>query len=89
MNIMDHVELENKIREFIVELYDKEYVGELKVTELNPGYKVEFGLDCPERPLSISCDFTEDKFLDYIYKELKDRRLASVEYYTGYQVHNN
>lgn len=83
-------QLRQAILVLIGEVYNKCYIGNLKITKLDPiGYDVSLGLDCDERPLHIAASLEWEDFLIYFKEELRKARLTSSNYYTGYQSFNN
>ena len=63
------------------DLYKMEYVGGLKIEDLDPeGYKVSFNLDKGENPLVIISDLPDKEFLVFIREELRSRKLQRVQY---------
>lgn len=78
MNIQ---ELEQVIREKFIELYDSVYIGKMWITKLNPiGYEIKLGLNTPECPRIIYAELEDDKFLEFLTKEIKDMKLNAVFY---------
>lgn len=79
---MQEQELIQKIRDFIKETYNAEYIGYLNVIFLHPGYKFEIGIPSYMSPtsLSINCE-TDEEFLDYIYDELRKRNYIRLDFY--------
>mgnify|MGYP000628799032 CR=1 FL=1 len=83
-------ELKNCILELIEMLYHKRYIGKLWVTKLEPvGYKVVFGLNNVERPITISAEMHDKPFLKFVKDELLNRRFDKVEYFEGYKTFPN
>ena len=82
-----HTELKQVILDYIRELYKCEYVGEIKIEDLDPvGYKVSFYLDHSENPLVIMSDLPDDEFLIFIKEELRKRKLHKTSYYKCYKL---
>lgn len=74
-------ELEQVTREYILDIYKKQYIGKIKIQKLDPiGYSIHLGLHVPERPLVIYAELEDSKFLKFLRQELKTRRLDSVHY---------
>lgn len=88
---MTLVELEQVILEYMRKIYDKEYIGKIKVENIygdfrEPiGYKVILGLNNEEKPLVIAKEGSEKDLLKTIYEELRFRNLVEVEYFEGKQ----
>ena len=82
--MMTLTELKQVILDYIIELYDREYVGGLDIQYLDPtGYKVSFYLDRGEYPLSIITDLQEEEFLPFIKEELRSRKLHKTKYFSA------
>lgn len=78
---MTTTELEQVIREYILDIYNKEYIGKLSIQKLNPvGYYIKFGLDRPDQPLVIYAELEDSKFLKFLRQELKDKRFNLIYY---------
>lgn len=79
---MTHTELKQAILEYIRDTYKREFIGELKIEDLDPvGYKVSFNLDRSENPLVIIADLPDEEFLPFIKEELRSRKLFKVKHY--------
>ena len=79
---MTHTELKQVILGYIRELYQCEYTGQLKITDLDPeGYKISLYLDGTEFPLVIAGQMPDDQFLVFLWKELRTRKLHQTKYY--------
>lgn len=74
------------ILETIFKVYGKCYVGLLNIHRL-PGGAIDLvlGLNDPDHPLHICAQLDDDKFLEYLEKELHGRRLTDTKFYTGYK----
>lgn len=78
---MTTTELEQVIRDYIRQIYNKEYTGQIKIEKLNPvGYYVKLGLNVPEHPLSIYAELDDEAFLKYIKEDLKSRNFHLIQY---------
>lgn len=78
---MTEIELEQAILELIQDIYKSQYIGKIKVKKIEPsGYCVKLGMNTPEAPLVIYAEFEDEKFLKFMEKELKNRRLDKVYY---------
>lgn len=78
---MNTQELEQAIREKFIEIYNSIYLGKLWVTKLDPiGYQIKIGLNTPEAPRVIYAELEDDKFLEFLQKEIKDMKLNTVFY---------
>lgn len=81
--------MEEKILELIRKVYNRNYVGKLKVNKLPNGYQVILGLNNIDKPLTISADLEDDDFLKFFEQELRDRHLHYSHYSEGYRVYSN
>lgn len=67
-------ELEQVILEYIQELTGSEYIGKINIQKLDPvGYRVEFGLAVPEKPLVVCAWLDDDAFIDFIKEDIRSR----------------
>ncbi len=83
---MNTEELRQAILTIIGDLYKKCYIGPLKIVPLSTiGWDVQLGLDCDERPIHIAIELEDEQFLKYFREEMRWRRLANVNFYTGYK----
>lgn len=74
--------LENRIHDYIKELYNAEYIGHLKVFQEGTSYTLEIGLPSYMTLTNISCDAENDsQFLDFIFEELRTRNYMRLEIY--------
>ena len=80
-------ELEQAILDTIQKVYRKKYVGKIKClpTVGNYGWTIVLGLGCNEKPITISAELPDDKFLQFFEQELRDRDWNTVHWFTGYQ----
>lgn len=73
--------LEQVIREYILDIYKKEYIGKIKIQKLNPvGYSIHLGMDAPEKPLVICGQLDDDAFLKFLKEELRIKNFHLVYY---------
>lgn len=76
--------LEKKICDIIKRIYNAEYIGYIKVEELNPGFKLILGIPNEMIPTTIATDIDDPHiFLSFIEKELKSRNYIRQWYYKG------
>ena len=81
---MTHTELNQVIREYMRELYEMEFVGEIKIEDLEPvGYKVAFNFNRSENPVVIIADLPDEEFLPFIKEEIRSRKFHKVKYYSA------
>ena len=74
-------ELEQVIREYILDIYGKQYIGKIKILELNPvGYSIKLDIGCPEKPLVIYAELEDSKFLKFLKEELKIKRFNLINF---------
>lgn len=67
-----------------------EFIGGIKITDLNPiGYKVELNLDHSENPVVLMADLPDDKFMEFIKEELRNRKLHKTEYFKAIKIQPN
>lgn len=79
---MEEKELEQMIRDYIMTLYNAEYIGFLKVEKLNPGYKMSIGIPHYMFPTTFAGDFeTDEEFLNAVYEDFKIRNYMRVYFY--------
>lgn len=91
-------DIEQAIADMITKIYCKKYQGLLRVTETfetfpgeepeHLGYKLSLGLNKDEKPLTIAGQGSAEEFLRFIEKELRERRLDRIEYFTAIQLHD-
>lgn len=78
---MTITELEQVIREYILDIYGKQYIGKIKILELNPvGYSIKLDMGCPEKPLVIYAELEDSKFLKFLKEELKIKRFNLINF---------
>ena len=66
------------------ELYEMEFVGEIKIEDLEPvGYKVSFNFNRSENPVVIIADLPDEEFLPFIKEEIRSRKFHKVKYYSA------
>lgn len=74
-------ELEQVIQDCLMDIYGKKYTGRLYIQKLNPvGYYIKFGMDRPYQPTVLYAELEDDKFLELLKRELKDKRF-NLTYY--------
>ena len=87
---MTHTDLKQVILDCIRQLYKMEFIGEIKIEDLNPiGYKVSLNLDRSENPLVLIADLPDKEFLDFIKEEIRSRKLHKVKHYLATKVPGN
>ena len=79
---MTHTELKQVILGYFRNLYECEYIGLLKIEDLNPGYKISLYPNKSEYPIVIAADYYDDEFLVYLYQELRAMKLHKTKYYS-------
>lgn len=78
--------LEKKISEWIKDNYSATYIGLLEVMELHPGFQLKLGIPSYLIPTYIALDCeTPEEFLDFVYKELKERNYMRQYVYRVYR----
>ena len=84
---MTHTDLKQAILGCIRQLYKMEFIGEIKIEDLDPvGYKVSLNLDRSENPLVLIADLPDDEFLDFMREEIRSRKLHKVKHYLATKV---
>ena len=87
---MTHTDLKQAILDCIRQLYKMEFIGEIKIEDLDPvGYKVSLNLDRSENPLVLIADLSDEEFLDFIREEIRSRKLHKVKHYLATKVPGN
>lgn len=74
-------ELEQVIREYILNIYKKYYIGKIKIKKLNPGYCIYLDMGNPDAPLVICGWLEDDKFLKFLKEDLRNRSFYANAYY--------
>lgn len=90
---MSTIITEQVIREIVNKTSGCEYTGEIKVISLSKfddnenkiiyGTEVILGLNNNDKPISIAADLLSDDFLIFFEKEMYEKGLNLVSYYTG------
>ena len=87
---MTHTDLKQAILGCIRQLYKMEFIGEIKIEDLDPvGYKVSLNLDRSENPLVLIADLPDDEFLEFMREEIRSRKLHKVKHYLATKVPGN
>lgn len=74
-------ELDQVIRESIMNIYHKCYTGKIDIQKLDPiGYCIRLGMNTPYQPLVIYAELEDDKFIKFLKDELKAKRFNLVYY---------
>ena len=85
---MTTAELEAAIRDIIRDIYCKEYISKLIITELpEGGYSAKFALNNIDKPLVISAQLNATDSLKFMKEELRTKSLWRVEYSLGYKTY--
>ena len=80
---MTHTELNQVIREYMRELYEMEFIGDIKIEDLDPvGYKIALNFNHSENPVVIIADLPDEEFLPFIKEEIRSRKFQKVKYYS-------
>lgn len=85
------MELENEIRELINCAVNGKYIGNLKIEKEevegdDPIWTLFLFLDRTMTPLILSYQGTEEKFKDFVFKEIKTRKLERVSFYRAEKI---
>ncbi len=71
---MTTLELEQVIRDYLMDFYHKQYIGKIVIEKLNPiGYHVALGMDVPNKPIIICAELDDEHFIKYIKEDLRNR----------------
>lgn len=83
---MTEQECKEKILQLIEDVYNKKYIGTIKVTKINPiGYTIRLGMNNNDKPIMISAELSDDKFIKFFRQELLDRHWDYIKFYFGYK----
>lgn len=66
-------ELEQAIRDYLMDTYKKNYIGKLDIKKIGNGFHIALGLNVPEKPQVIYAEADDDELLEFLKKELKSR----------------
>lgn len=78
---MTITELEQVIRDYILDIYKKEYKGNIYIKKLNPvGYSIQLELSMRNKPIIIYAELEDKPFLKFLKQELKDKRFNLIYY---------
>ena len=74
-------ELEQVTRDYILDIYNKEYLGNMHITKLDPiGYSIQLELSMRNKPITIYAELEDKAFLKFLKQELKDKRFNLIYY---------
>lgn len=73
-------ELEQVTRDLLTDIYKRQYIGKIKIIELNPGYSIQIERNVDYHPYIICLNVKEDQLLPLLKKEIKNLKL----HYIGY-----
>lgn len=72
---MSTQELEQVTLDYLKAIYNRPYIGKIRVEKLNPiGYCIRLGMDTPLQPITIYAELEDKAFLQFLKRDLKDRR---------------
>ena len=72
---MKTIELEQVIRDYLLDIYKKKYTGKMYITKLNPvGYSIQLELSMRNKPITIYAELEDKAFLKFLKQALKDNR---------------
>lgn len=77
---MTPTKLEQVIREYIMDIYKKQYTGKIKIKELNPGYCIYLDIGHQYHPLVIYAELNDVDFLKFLKEDLKTRNFHFSHY---------
>ena len=75
--------LEDKIRNVIKEALCSEYIGNLDILHDEDSYTLKLDLNQHEAPMYFSYQGSEEGFLDYLLRDLRQRQIDRAKYYKG------
>lgn len=78
--MMTHTNLKQVIRDYIMDIYGKLYVRDIKIDNSN-GYVVKLYIHGSENPTVIVSDLSGEEFKKFLYEELKRLKLDRVEHF--------
>ena len=85
---MTESEMKEAILQAIIETYCKKYIGTLEVEKIIPeGWIVRLGMNNDEKPIVISAELSDEKFLKFFIKELRDRNWNTIHWFLGYKLY--
>lgn len=77
-------DLKESILQLIEDLYQKKYIGHIKIKKLKPlGYTVWLGMNNDDKPIIISAELDKVRFLKFFKQELLDRHWDHIKYFIG------
>ena len=78
---MTTLELEQVIRDYLLDIYKKKSTGKMYITKLNPvGYSIQLELSMRNKPITIYAELEDKAFLKFLKQELKDKRFNLIYY---------
>lgn len=78
---MTTTELEQVIRDYFRDFYNKEYLGKIYIQSLNPvGYSIQLELGMRNKPITIYAELDDEPFLKFLKQELRDKRFNLIYY---------
>lgn len=81
---MTEDEMKKAILCLIRKVYCKEYIGTLRLWKINPnGWVVRLGMNNDDKPIVISAELPDEKFLRYFEQELRDRNWDCSKWFIG------
>lgn len=84
---MTEQELVQAILDYMTSWYKAIYTGSISVTINNPGYTLTLGIPSYMTPTTINCDYDNDTdFLNFIYKEIRERNYMRQYIYKVYRI---
>ena len=83
---MNEQECKEALLSLIEQIYNKKYVGTIKVSRLQPiGWRVRLGMNNNDKPIIIAAELSDKMFLKFFKKELLDRNWDLVQFFLGYK----
>lgn len=80
IHTMDMKDLESAVRDIIEEIYNKKYIGKLKVSKTPRGFKLDLALGFDDTPHTYAMEGNEKQFLKFVKCELMRAGWNGVEF---------
>lgn len=57
-------------------IYKADYIGKLEVLKKPEGFLIKIGIPTPEAPIILYTELKGDKLIEFLEKDLRDRKLS-------------